>query len=114
MNQFAALGDPARARIVERLAAGEQSAGALGDLVGEEFGLSQPATSRHLRVLREADLVESRVDGTRRIYRLRPDGVEQIGDWVDRLRGLWQHSLSALETEIARGARERTDREDTR
>lgn len=107
MNQFAALADRTRLRLVEQLATGERSAGELGALVLAEFGASQPAVSRHLRVLREAGLVRSRVDGARRVYSLDPEGIEQIAEWTDRLRELWQASLWALETEIARGARDR-------
>lgn len=111
MNQFAALAEPARLRIVEELARSERSAGELGAIVETEYGLSQPATSRHLRVLREADLVHSRVDGTRRIYALNRQRIEQISDWTEQLRALWETSLSALEVEIVRGKRDRRHQE---
>jgi DNA-binding transcriptional ArsR family regulator len=107
VNQFAALADRTRLRMVEQLAAGERTAGELSATALDEFGVSQPAASRHLRVLREAGLVTSRVDGSRRIYRLETDGVEQIAEWADRLRSRWSASLSALDTEIARGKRAR-------
>lgn len=91
--------------MLEQLAHGERTAGELSALVKREFGTSQPAASRHLRVLREAGLVSSSVDGARRIYRLDADGVESIAEWADRLTALWGSSLSALDTEIARGER---------
>ncbi|HEY8719762.1 metalloregulator ArsR/SmtB family transcription factor, partial [Pengzhenrongella sp.] len=71
MQVMDALGDPVRRRLVELLSAGERSAGTLADAVGAEFGISQPATSRHLRVLREVGMVASAVDGQRRLYSLR-------------------------------------------
>ncbi len=91
--------------MVELLAVRDCTAGELSTLAREEFGISQPAASRHLRVLRDAGLVHSRVDGPRRVYSLERDGIEQIGEWADRLRALWSGSLSALGTEIARGRR---------
>ena len=96
---------------MEELARSERSAGELGAIVETEYGLSQPATSRHLRVLREADLVHSRVDGTRRIYALNRQRIEQISDWTEQLRALWETSLSALEVEIVRGKRDRRHQE---
>ncbi|OZM70573.1 ArsR family transcriptional regulator [Amycolatopsis antarctica] len=93
--------------MVEQLAVRDRTAGELSAAVHDEFGVSQPAASRHLRVLREAGLVRSRVDGSRRIYSLDREGLEEIGEWVDRLRALWGVSLSALDTEIARGKRDR-------
>ena len=107
MNHFGALGDATRLRMVEQLAEGDRTAGELSAVVREEFGVSQPAASRHLRVLREVGLVRSRVEGSRRIYSLDRDGVEAIGEWADRLRQLWGGSLSALGTEIARDQRDR-------
>lgn len=103
VNTFAALADPARCRLVEVLAAGERPAGHLAAIAAEEFGLSQPATSRHLRILREAGLVRSRIDGTRRLYAIEPDALQEIDHWLDQFRALWASALSALETEVARG-----------
>lgn len=93
--------------MVEQLAEGDRTAGDLSAVAHAEFGVSQPAASRHLRVLREAGLVRSRVEGSRRIYSLDRDGVEAIGEWADRLQQLWSRSLSALSTEIARGQHDR-------
>lgn len=105
VNTFAALAEPARCRLVEVLAAGERPAGYLAAIAAEEFGLSQPATSRHLRILREAGLVRSRIDGARRLYAIEPDALQEIDHWLDQFRALWASALSALETEVARGKR---------
>lgn len=103
MDALAVLADPARRRIVERLADGEVTAGELVDVMGAEFGLVQPATSRHLRRLREAGLVHSRPDGTRRLYSLDPGALRDIDVWLDQFRGLWSTALSALDAEVRRG-----------
>ena len=103
MDALAVLADPARRRIVECLTGGEVSAGDLVDVMGAEFGLIQPATSRHLRHLREAGLVHSRPDGTRRLYSLDPTALRDIDVWLDQFRGLWSSALSALDAEVRRG-----------
>lgn len=105
VNTFEVLADPTRRRLLEVLAQGECSAGELGAVALTEFGLSQPATSRHLRVLRESGLVRSRVAGARRLYALEPAGFQDIDTWLEQFRALWTTALSALETEIARGHR---------
>ncbi|MET0788626.1 MAG: metalloregulator ArsR/SmtB family transcription factor, partial [Cellulomonas sp.] len=101
-----ALGDPVRRRLVELLADGERSAGQLATAVGAEFGISQPAASRHLRVLREAGVVESEPQGAVRLYSVRPEAFDELERWSRRIRRFWDGRLDALETEIARGARE--------
>lgn len=108
MELFDVLGEPVRRRVLEHLASGgELSAGALVGLVGEEFGISQPAVSQHLRVLREAGLVEARPDGSRRIYALRAEQLVAAEAWLAGLRQFWAQRLDSLETELARGRRER-------
>ncbi len=102
-----ALGDPVRRRIVELLADGGRPAGELAAAVGAEFGISQPATSRHLRVLRESGLVDAEPRGTVRFYSVRPEPLDDIEQWVHGVRRFWDQRLDALETEIARGARAR-------
>ena len=72
MHALDILGDPVRRRILELLADGEQSAGEIGEVVQREFGISQPAVSQHLRVLREAGFATVRPDGTRRLYAVDP------------------------------------------
>jgi len=97
------LGDPVRRRLVELLATGDRAAGDVSDVVEREFGISQPAVARHLRVLREAGFVTSTPAGARRIYRLEPVVIDELQQQVDRYRALWNQRLDALETEIARG-----------
>ncbi len=102
------LGDPVRRSILERLAAeGELSSGTLVDAVRSEFGISQPAVSQHLRVLRESGLVVVRVEGQRRIYGIDGDGLQRVDAWLAPFRAFWEHRLDALATEVARGKRER-------
>jgi DNA-binding transcriptional ArsR family regulator len=71
----------------------------VGELV-EETGLSQPNTSRHLRVLRDAGLVTSKPDGQRRLYELRPEGLSELERWLAPYRRLWRGSLDALERHL--------------
>lgn len=104
---FDALGDPVRRRILELLGDGEQPAGAVATAVHRQFGISQPAASQHLRVLREAGLVTVRPDGTRRIYGVDPAGLAVVQDWLSHFVEPFAQPLDALETELARGRRER-------
>jgi DNA-binding transcriptional ArsR family regulator len=90
---FTALSDPTRQRIVEMLAARELSAGA----IAEEFDVSAPAISQHLKVLRDAKLVRVRADAQRRIYALDPAGFEELDDWLTRIRRFWRGKLDLLE-----------------
>ncbi|WP_258726781.1 ArsR/SmtB family transcription factor [Cellulomonas sp. NS3] len=106
MQAMDALGDPVRRRLVELLADGERTAGELATAVGAEFGVSQPGASRHLRVLREAGVVESVVDGQRRLYSVRAESLTEVELWVRGVRRFWDQRLDALETEVARGRRQ--------
>jgi DNA-binding transcriptional ArsR family regulator len=102
------LGDPVRRRLLEQLArGGELSAGGLVATAREEFGISQPAVSQHLKVLRDAGLVTVRAEGTRRIYALQGEPLAEAERWLADLRGFWSQRLDALETELARGRRAR-------
>ena len=103
MEAFDVLGDPVRRRILELLAEGERSAGELAVAVGREFGITQPAVSRHLRVLRESGFATARVDAQRRLYSVRPEPLAEVEAWAARQRAAWEQRLDALETEIARG-----------
>ncbi|CAM5514753.1 ArsR/SmtB family transcription factor [Leifsonia shinshuensis] len=105
MDGLEAVGDPVRRRFVELLARGERSAGELASLAADEFGITQPAASRHLRVLRESGVVASRVDGQRRVYALEPAGLKEAAAWFDGLGAMWEQRLDALGTELARGRR---------
>ncbi|MBB5872940.1 DNA-binding transcriptional ArsR family regulator [Allocatelliglobosispora scoriae] len=107
MHAFDVLGDPVRRRILELLAAGEQTSGALTATVQAEFGISQPGVSLHLRVLRENGFATVRADGTRRLYAIDPAPLREIDAWLDGFRGFWEQRLDALGTELARGRRER-------
>lgn len=107
MHALDVLGDPVRRRILELLAHGEQSAGDVGEVVQREFGISQPAVSQHLRVLREAGFTTVRADGARRMYAVDPAPLEAADAWFDPFRGFWQPRLDALGTELARGRRAR-------
>ena len=107
MHAFDVLGDPVRRRILELLAAGETSAGDVAARVGEEFGISQPAVSQHLKVLRDHGFATVRAEGTRRLYAVDPTGLREVDAWVEQFRSFWDGKLDALATEIARGNRRR-------
>lgn len=104
---FDALGDPVRRRILELLGDGERPAGAIANALHAQFAISQPATSQHLRVLREAGLVTVRAESTRRIYGVDITGLAVVHDWLARFADAFAQPLDALETELARGRRER-------
>jgi DNA-binding transcriptional ArsR family regulator len=100
---FQALSDENRRTMLEALADGPASAGELAALLP----IARPGVSRHLRVLREAGLVDVRGEAQRRIYTLRPQALAEVDDWLVRYRALRTQQLDALHTEIARGKRER-------
>jgi DNA-binding transcriptional ArsR family regulator len=107
MHAFDVLGDPVRRRILELLADGEHTSGAISAVVQEEFGISQPAVSQHLKVLRDSGFATVRPDGTRRMYAVEAGPFLELDDWLDHFRGFWEQRLDSLETELARGKRER-------
>jgi DNA-binding transcriptional ArsR family regulator len=86
VHAFDVLGDPVRRRLLELLSGGERSAGSLGAVVGAEFGITQPAVSQHLRVLRETGFVRVRPVGTVRLYAADPGRMREADDWLGRLR----------------------------
>ncbi len=96
MEIFTALADPTRRRIVELLSRGECAA---GEIV-EAFEVSGPAISQHLKVLREAALVQVRVEGQRRMYQLNPQGLGEMEAWLNNVRRFWAPRLDALEREL--------------
>jgi len=96
MQSLAAIADPTRRRIIELLAVRERTAGELVD----EFDMSAPAISQHLKVLREAGLVTTRAEGQSRIQALNPDGFSDLEDWLHRTRSIWSSRLDALEREL--------------
>ncbi len=107
MEAFDVLGDPVRRRILELLARGELAAGAVADVVRDEFGISQPAVSQHLKVLRQSGFATVRVEGARRLYAIEPTSFDEVDDWLATVRSFWEQRLDALGTELARGARTR-------
>jgi DNA-binding transcriptional ArsR family regulator len=107
MHAFDVLGDPVRRRILELLAGGEHRSGEVVEVIQDEFGITQAAVSQHLRVLRENGFARVRVDGARRIYSVDPQPLREVDAWLDRFRAFWEPALHALDTEIARGKRQR-------
>jgi DNA-binding transcriptional ArsR family regulator len=93
---FAVLAEPARRRILDLLRERPRLVGELS----AELGLSQPGTSKHLRVLREAGLVEAQVDAQRRRYALRPEPLAELDAWLEPYRRLWSERLDALERHL--------------
>jgi DNA-binding transcriptional ArsR family regulator len=98
-----ALADPSRRTVLGILRDHPATAGELA----EALPIARPGVSRHLRVLREAGLVDVRQDAQRRIYSIRPEPFIEVDEWLDDYRSLWQNRLDALHTEIARGKKER-------
>ena len=96
MSALAALADPTRQRIVEMLARQPLSS---GEIAGR-FAMTAPAVSQHLKTLRDARLVLVTVDKQRRIYRLNPEGVDELAAWVTRIRAFWNPRLDALEAAL--------------
>jgi DNA-binding transcriptional ArsR family regulator len=96
------VAEPHRRRILDTLRQGESSVGALVDALGS----SQPTVSKHLRVLRQAGLVEARVDRQRRLYRVRPEPLIELDAWLEPYRQMWRASLDRLEQHLSEGERD--------
>jgi len=92
------LGEPSRQAILDLLRDGERPVGELVD----HLRLSQPAVSKHLRVLKKAGLVEARADAQRRLYRIRPEPLVELDDWLASYRQLWTEHLDRLEEHLDR------------
>jgi DNA-binding transcriptional ArsR family regulator len=105
VNAFDVLGDPVRRRILELLADGQSSSGEITSVVRQEFGISQPAVSQHLRVLRESGFATVQPRGARRLYSIQPAPFREVDDWIGPFRSFVEQRLDALETELARGKR---------
>ncbi len=95
-STFAIIAEPSRRAILSLLASSERS---VGD-IEEQLNLSQPSVSKHLRVLREAGFVESRVDAQRRLYRIKPEPLMEIDAWLAPFRRFWSVHLDALERHL--------------
>ena len=93
---FELLAEPTRRRILDLLRDGERP---VGELV-ERLSMSQPAVSKHLRVLRDSGLVDVRVDAQRRVYRLQPEGLREVDAWIEPYRRLWEGRLDRLERHL--------------
>ena len=107
MHAFDVLGDPVRRRILELLAGGELSAGTIAGTIQDEFAITQPAVSQHLKVLRDNGFTTVRPEGQRRIYAVNGEALRDVDEWLDAFRRFWAPRLDALGTEIARGKRQR-------
>ena len=110
MHAFDVLGDPVRRRILELLRDGELTSGAVCEVIRREFGISQPAVSQHLKVLRDNGFATVRPDGPRRLYAVALEPLRVVDDWLDPFRRFWTPHLDALATELARGKHERRKR----
>lgn len=118
MNAFDILGDPVRRRILELLRHGEMPSGGIVTVVTDEFNITQPAVSQHLRVLRDSGFATVRPEGTKRLYAIDYAPFQEVDAWLEGFRGMWESKLDALEQEIERGKRSRqperpTEEDDT-
>src|SRR3954467_10978512 len=95
------IAEPTRRRILDAVRDGERSVGELG----EQVGMHQPGGSRHLKVLRDAGLVEVRRDAQRRLYRLRPEPLMELDAWLEPYRAQWAARLDSLERHLQRTAK---------
>ncbi len=96
MDTFAVLAEPNRRSLLAELGDGPQTVGALSDAVG----LGQPAVSKHLGVLKDADLVRVHPDGQRRWYEVNPEPLQQIEEWLEPFRKMWANRLDRLEDHL--------------
>ena len=97
-STFTVLGEPNRRAILSLLLSSERSVGE----IERQLGLTQPAVSKHLRVLRDAGFVEATVDAQRRLYRLRPEPFQEMDAWLEPFRQFWSEHLDALERHLDR------------
>jgi DNA-binding transcriptional ArsR family regulator len=107
---FEIIAEPNRRAILSLLVASEQSVGE----IERQLGMPQPTVSKHLRVLREAGFVESTVDAQRRLYRLRPEPLQEVDAWLAPFRQFWSAHLDALERHLDRLDRSRTTKRKTK
>src|SRR6188474_1219956 len=99
MHAFDILGDPVRRRILELLAGGAHASGEIVAVIQREFGITQPAVSQHLKVLRDSGFASVQVRGARRIYAIEAAPLREVDAWLERFRSFWEHRLEALATE---------------
>jgi DNA-binding transcriptional ArsR family regulator len=109
-SAFEIIAEPNRRAILTLLLSSEQSVGELE----RRLGMSQPQVSKHLRVLREAGFVEATVDAQRRLYRLRPEPMQQIDEWLEQFRRFWSAHVDALERHLDRASQPKRARKQAR
>lgn len=97
-SAFAVLAEPNRRAILSLLVSSERSVGE----IERQLRMTQPTVSKHLRVLREAGLVEAEVDAQRRLYRVRPEALKEVDDWLSPFRRFWSAHVDALERHLDR------------
>ena len=107
---FEVIAEPNRRAILSLLASSQQSVGE----IERQLGMPQPAVSKHLRVLRDAGFVESTVDAQRRLYKLRPEPLQELDDWLDQFRLFWSAHVDALERHLDRMDESTTTKRKTR
>jgi DNA-binding transcriptional ArsR family regulator len=98
MDKFSAVADPKRRAMLDLLVKRERS---VGELVSAFPDISQPAVSKHLRILKDAGLVDMRVQAQRRIYTLQPTGLAELEAWIAKYKVFWSDSLDALEQHLS-------------
>jgi DNA-binding transcriptional ArsR family regulator len=107
---FEIIAEPNRRAILSLLVSSQQSVGE----IERQLRMTQPTVSKHLRVLREAGFVESTVDAQRRLYRLKPEPLQELDAWLDQFRRFWSAHLDALERHLDRMDRDRMDQQHQR
>src|SRR6266516_675684 len=109
-SAFAIIAEPNRRAILSLLVLSQQSVGQ----IERRLRMPQPTVSKHLRVLRDAGFVESTVDAQRRLYRLKPEPLQEVDDWLDQFRQLWSERVDALERHLERMDQSTSMKEKTR
>ena len=109
-SAFEIIAEPSRRAILTLLVSAERSVGE----IERQLRMPQPTVSKHLRILRDAGFVESTVDAQRRLYRLKPEPLEEVAEWLVPFRKLWSTHLDALERHLDRIARTRPTKKKTR
>jgi len=112
VHAFDVLGDPIRRRLLDLLSEAGTTARPAGDLteiVMREFAISQPAVSKHLKVLRDNGFATVEIAGNRRLYAVRTEPLTEIDAWLEKYRRFWSNRLDALDTEVVRGRRGRRE-----
>lgn len=107
MHALDVLGDPVRRRILRSLLNGDMASGDIVEIVSQEFGITQPAVSHQLKVLRENGFANVRPEAQRRVYSLNANSFLEVQGWLEPFAQYWDHKLDALDTEIARGKKNR-------